>query len=155
MPTFVYSAHGPSGVITGELAASDRSEAFALLGKKKIQPIKLEAAGEVKAAAGTATKSRQGAVVETITGPIKLKLAQVVLFIEELADLVGAGIQLEPALATMERRRELSGIKTLATVLRGKVRDGMAFSKAIAATSPSFGKLFCALVSAGEAIRVE
>jgi type II secretory pathway component PulF len=51
----------------------------------------------------------------------------------------------------MERRRELSGIKTLATVLRGKVRDGMAFSKAIAATSPSFGKLFCALVSAGEA----
>jgi type II secretory pathway component PulF len=74
-----------------------------------------------------------------------------VLFIEELADLVGAGIQLEPALATMERRLELSGIKTLATVLRGKVRDGMAFSKAVAATSPSFGNLFCALVSAGEA----
>jgi len=152
MPTFVYSAHGPSGLITGELAASDRSEAFALLGKKKIQPIKLEAAGEAKTPANSAAKAKQSAAAsETISGPIKLKLAQVVLFIEELADLVGAGIQLEPALATMERRRELSGIKTLATVLRGKVRDGMAFSKAIAATSPSFGKLFCALVSAGEA----
>ncbi len=148
MPTFVYSAQGPAGLITGELAASDRSEAFALLGKKKIQPIKLEAAGETKSAA----KTKQAATTpETISGPIKLKLPQVVLFIEELADLVGAGIQLEPALATMERRRELSGIKTLATVLRGKVRDGMAFSKAVAATSPSFGKLFCALVSAGEA----
>ncbi len=151
MPTFVYSAQGPSGVITGELSASDRGEAFALLGKKKIQPFKLEAAGDAKAATGSAAKARQAAVTETITGPIKLKLPQVVLFIEELADLVGAGIQLEPALATMERRRELSGIKTLATVLRGKVRDGMAFSKAVAATSPSFGRLFCALVSAGEA----
>jgi len=152
MPTFVYSAHGPSGLITGELAASDRSEAFALLGKKKIQPIKLEAAGEAKTPSSTAAKAKQSAAAaEAISGPIKLKLAQVVLFIEELADLVGAGIQLEPALATMERRRELSGIKTLASVLRGKVRDGMAFSKAVAATSPSFGKLFCALVSAGEA----
>lgn len=151
MPTFVYSAQGPSGVVTGELSASDRSEAFALLGKKKIQPFKLEAAGDARAATGSAAKARQAAVTETITGPIKLKLPQVVLFIEELADLVGAGIQLEPALATMERRRELSGIKTLAAVLRGKVRDGMAFSKAIAATSPSFGRLFCALVSAGEA----
>jgi type II secretory pathway component PulF len=149
MPTFVYSAHGPSGVVTGELTASDRGEAFALLGKKKIQPIKLEIAGDAKSAAKAAAKSKVTA--ETITGPIKLKLAQVVLFIEELADLVGAGIQLEPALATMERRRELSGIKTLASILRGKVRDGMSFSKAVAATSPSFGNLFCALVSAGEA----
>ena len=152
MPNFVYSAQGPAGLITGELAASDRSEAFALLGKKKIQPIKLEAAGESKTAAKTVAKGKTTAsAAETINGPIKLKLPQVVLFIEELADLVGAGIQLEPALATMERRRELSGIKTLATVLRSKVRDGMAFSKAVAATSPSFGNLFCALVSAGEA----
>lgn len=149
MPTFAYSAHSPSGLITGELAASDRSEAFALLGKKKIQPIKLEAVGGDKAAA-TAAKTT-AAKSEAITGPIKLKLSQVVLFIEELADLVGAGIQLEPALATMERRRELSGIKTLAAHLRTKVRDGMSFSKAVASTSPSFGGLFCALASAGEA----
>jgi type II secretory pathway component PulF len=148
MPLFTYSALGPSGMITGELTASDRGEAFALLGKKKIQPIKLEAASEAQ----TTSKAKTKASAEPITsGPIKLKLAQVVLFIEELADLVGAGIQLEPALATMERRRELSGIKTLATVLRGKVRDGMSFSKAVASTSPSFGNLFCALVSAGEA----
>ena len=152
MPLFTYSAQGPTGLITGELAASDRNEAFALLGKRKIQPIKLEAASESKTTTKTLAKGKATAsAAETINGPIKLKLPQVVLFIEELADLVGAGIQLEPALATMERRRELSGIKTLATVLRGKVRDGMAFSKAVAATSPSFGNLFCALVSAGEA----
>jgi len=148
MPAFTYSAQGPSGLITGEIAAADRAEAFSILGRKKIQPIKLEATSEVK----TTSKAKTKASAEPLqSGPIKLKLAQVVLFIEELADLVSAGIQLEPALATMERRRELSGIKTLATVLRGKVRDGMSFSKAVASTSPSFGNLFCALVSAGEA----
>ncbi|MBL9179270.1 MAG: type II secretion system F family protein [Verrucomicrobiaceae bacterium] len=146
MPAFTYSALGPSGVITGEITATDRAEAFTLLGRKKLQPIKLEAASELKTASKTKTSAEP-----LQTGPIKLKLAQVVLFIEELADLVGAGIQLEPALATMERRRELSGIKTLATVLRGKVRDGMSFAKAVTSTSPSFGNLFCALVSAGEA----
>lgn len=150
MPLFVYSAQGPSGLITGELSASDRSEAFSILGRKKIQPIKLEAAGDAKTPAKAASKAKSAAEPVT-SGPIKLKLAQVVLFIEELADLVGAGIQLEPALATMERRRELSGIKTLASVLRGKVRDGMSFAKAVASTSPSFGNLFCALVTAGEA----
>ncbi len=151
MPLFTYSAQGPAGLVTGELSASDRSEAFSILGRKKIQPIKLEVATASGAAVKSSTRSQANAAADPPGGPIKLKLAQVVLFIEELADLVGAGIQLEPALATMERRRELSGIKTLATVLRTKVRDGMSFSKAVASTSPSFGNLFCALVSAGEA----
>ncbi|MEZ5387771.1 MAG: type II secretion system F family protein [Prosthecobacter sp.] len=151
MPLFTYSAQGPAGIVTGELSASDRGEAFSILGRKKIQPIKLEIANSSGTPVKSRARSKSSAATDVPGGPIKLKLAQVVLFIEELADLVGAGIQLEPALATMERRRELSGIKTLATVLRTKVRDGMSFSKAVASTSPSFGNLFCALVSAGEA----
>lgn len=147
MPTFSYSAHGPSGVITGQLAASDRAEAMSLLGKQRLQPFKLEQSGATTAAAATS----RSALPAAPTGPLRLKLAQVLLFTEELSDLLGAGIQLEPALATMERRRELSGVKTLASVLRTKVRDGMPFSKAVAATSPSFGHLFCALATAGEA----
>jgi len=146
MPNFAYSAHGPSGVITGELAAADRAEAMTLLGKKRLQPFKLEQAGGASSAKDTARTCPTGPI-----GPIRLKSAQVLLFVEELSDLLSAGIQLEPALGTMERRRELSGVKTLATALRTKVRDGMSFSKAIAATSPSFGNLFCALASAGEA----
>ncbi|HCN78266.1 MAG TPA: type II secretory pathway protein [Verrucomicrobiales bacterium] len=146
MPTFAYSAHSPSGVITGELSAADRAEAISLLGRKKLRPFKLEQSGAQsvrEAAAASAQSAPQG--------PLKIKIAQVTHFIEELSDLLSAGIQLEPALATMERRRELSGIKTLATALRAKVRDGMPFSKAVSTTTPSFGNLFCALASAGEA----
>jgi general secretion pathway protein F len=161
MPNFVYTAQGPAGLIQGELSAVDRAEAFALLGRKRLQPVKLEQAGEQAVAKAKASKlervatasgvRRERADVLSVDGALHLKLPQVVLFTEELSDLLGAGIQLEPALATMERRRELSGVKALAAALRAKIRDGMAFSKALASTSPSFGKLFCALASAGEA----
>ncbi len=163
MPTFTYSANGPGGIVTGELSASDRNEAFSLLGKRRLQPFKLDvvnAPQQAKAKAAASAKTDKEArkkaatavaVAPVSNGQIKLKLKQVLLFTEELSDLIAAGIQLEPALGTMERRRELSGIKVLAAALRAKVRDGMSFSKAIAATSPSFGNLFCALASAGEA----
>ncbi len=158
MPTFAYTAQGPSGLIQGELDAADRSEAFALLGRKRLQPVRLEQSANAPAGKAEKTQARNSktkavaqADVLSRDGALHLKLPQVVLFTEELSDLLGAGIQLEPALATMERRRELSGIKTLAAALRTKIRDGMAFSKALASTSPSFGNLFCALATAGEA----
>ncbi|MCB1224688.1 MAG: type II secretion system F family protein [Verrucomicrobiales bacterium] len=155
MPTFAYTAQGPQGMIQGELEAQDRAEAFAALGRKRLQPMRLElsASKSSKQKIGTTVKPSRVAssAMNRPNGPIQLKLPQVVLFTEELADLVGAGIQLEPALATMERRRELSGIKVLAAELRSKIRDGMSFAKALAATSPSFGNLFCALATAGEA----
>ena len=102
MPVFSYSAHGPAGVTTGELDAADRSEAFALLGRQRLQPFKLEQAGR----GGRKNTSRTDAPSITQSepadsGPIHLKLAQVALFTEELSDLLSAGIQLEPALGTM------------------------------------------------------
>lgn len=153
MPVFAYSANSPSGIVTGELNAADRAEAMLLLGKKCLQPFRLEQIQQGAGAKKTQAAGRAAAHAGETTpgGPIRLKLQQVVLFTEELSDLLGAGIQLEPALATMERRRELSGVKALAAALRGRVRDGLPFSKAVAATSPSFGNLFCALAGAGEA----
>ncbi len=152
MAVFKYSAQGVNGnVVNGELTAADRSEALALLGKQRLQPFALEMQGATGKNSLVTTSSKTITAPPVVTGGIKLKLAQVVLFTEELSELLGSGIQLEPALGTMERRKELSGVKTLATALRAKIRDGMSFSKAIAATSPSFGNLFSALAAAGEA----
>ena len=110
MPTFAYTAQGPSGLIQGELSAVDRSEAFALLGRKRLQPVKLEQTVEraasvkasVKGKVAGKPKAEVHADVLQSRGALHLKLPQVVLFTEELSDLLGAGIQLEPALATME-----------------------------------------------------
>jgi general secretion pathway protein F len=83
-------------------------------------------------------------------GPIKLKRSELVLFTEELSDLLGAGLQLDPALRIMENRDELGSLKHLARNLREKVRDGMSFSVSLRQCSPSFGDLYCNLAAAGE-----
>jgi len=50
----------------------------------------------------------------------------------------------------MEKRKELSGLKNVATALRAQVREGASLSTAMRNVCPNFGDLFCNLVSAGE-----
>jgi type II secretory pathway component PulF len=80
-----------------------------------------------------------------------LKRAEVVLFTEELSDMLSAGMQLEPALRAMEGREELGNLKSVSYKLRQDVREGTNFSTALKRASPSFGPLFCSLAAAGEA----
>jgi type II secretory pathway component PulF len=82
---------------------------------------------------------------------LKLKRAEVILFTEELSDMLGAGLQLEPALKSMENRQELGSLKAVSQRIRTIVRDGVNFSVALKKVSPSFGPLYCSLAAAGEA----
>jgi type II secretory pathway component PulF len=84
------------------------------------------------------------------TRNIRLSGSQIILFTEEMSDLLDAGLQLEPALKVMESRNELSSIKAVASALRQQVREGSSLSHALRTVSPSFGDLFCNLVAAGE-----
>ncbi len=84
-------------------------------------------------------------------GKLKLSRNQLVIFTEELADLLAAGLQLEQALANMERRKEKSAIRDVSQRLREQIREGASFSNALRTTSSSFSDLFCSLAAAGEA----
>jgi type II secretory pathway component PulF len=163
MPLFAYKALAANGsVTTGEIDAADRPEALRLLDRKGLQPVNLKEtaaavqtrkpAGKAKAdeAARSAGKSeaKEDAIPE---GPIKLKRAEVVLFTEELSDMLSAGLQLEPALKSMENRQELGNLKAVSFKIRQIVRDGVNFSAALRKVSPSFGSLYCSLAAAGEA----
>ncbi len=83
-------------------------------------------------------------------GPVKLKKGDIVMFTEELSDLLAAGLQLEPALRIMESRDEMSSVKDVTAILRSRIRDGSSFSNSLRAASPSFGDLYCNLSAAGE-----
>ena len=122
MPVFAYKALAANGsVTTGEIDAADRPEALRRLDRKGLQPVNLRETGAavpvkkngVKAKAAEAPRKsakadeKEDAIPE---GPIKLKRQEVVLFTEELSDMLGAGLQLEPALKSMESRQELRGI---------------------------------------------
>ena len=83
-------------------------------------------------------------------GPIKLSRKQIILFTEELSDLLSAGLQLEPALRIMESRDELSALKDVTIILRQRIRDGGSFSSSLRDASKNFGELYCNMAAAGE-----
>lgn len=166
MPIFAYKALATNGSVTsGEIDAADRPEALRMLDKKGLQPVNLREStssapvakrGKDKAAAKDdarpSGKAAAGAKDEPIPdGPIKLKRQEVVLFTEELSDMLSAGLQLEPALKSMESRQELGNLKAVSYKIRQIVRDGVNFSVALKKVSPSFGALYCSLAAAGEA----
>ena len=126
MAGFSDKALSASGSVTkGELDAQDRGEALRLLDGKGLRPVKLtESSGTpapkpaAKGGRATAkqaatkraaeaqratTKKKADAADEAMPdGPVKLKRGEVVMFTEELSDMLAAGLQLEPALRAME-----------------------------------------------------
>ena len=163
MAIFTYKALSTSGsVTTGELDALDRNEALRRLERKGLQPVQLKQSGidsssSISVKSGNKTANKRGVSKAAVhaddfdEGPVKLKRAEVVLFTEELSDMLGAGLQLEPALKAMEGRQELGNLKEVSYKIRQIVRDGSNFSTALRRVSPSFGALYCSLAAAGEA----
>lgn len=159
MPLFTYKALSAGGdVSTGELEASDRPEALRALDKKGLQPVKVSDSTSAKASAAAPRKrapkpikNKSLADDASAKGSLKLKRSEVILFTEELSDMLGAGLQLEPALRSMENRQELGSLKQVSQHVRTIVRDGVNFSSALKRVSPSFGPLYCSLAAAGEA----
>jgi general secretion pathway protein F len=164
MPLYAYKALAVNGsVTTGEIDAADRPEALRMLDRKGLQPVNLRETSSTSAASAQKTNAKaksddaaRSAKTETKDvpipdGPIKLKRQEVVLFTEELSDMLGAGLQLEPALKSMENRQELGNLKAVSFKIRQIVRDGVNFSAALKKVSPSFGPLYCSLAAAGEA----
>ncbi|MFT3990100.1 MAG: type II secretion system F family protein [Luteolibacter sp.] len=165
MANFSYKALNSSGsVITGELDATDRPEALRALDKRGLQPLNLsesQKAVPVKNGTNRSAKEKSDAPArpqpkerkadDLPVGPLKLKRQEVILFTDELSDMLGAGLQLEPALKAMENRQELGNLKAVSARVRQIVRDGVNFSVALKKVSPSFGPLYCSLAAAGEA----
>jgi len=147
MALFSYHAvRRDGGRVSGQVEAQSRTEAFRKLDRESLQPISLVQQESVET-----NGARAPEVSGTLpTRNIRLSGGQIILFTEEMSDLLDAGLQLEPALRVMEGRKELSGIKAVASALRQQVREGSSLSSALRLVSPSFGDLFCNLVSAGE-----
>lgn len=170
MATFSYKALTSSGSVTlGEIEAIDRPEAIRVLDRRGLQPVSIKELGASSAAAkkpketkkispvaerasGSASKTNAKVEEEEDSGgPLLLKKNDVVLFTEELSDMLSAGLQLEPALRAMENRQEIGSLKKVSRRLRESVLDGTSFSQSLKKVSPSFDALYCSLAAAGEA----
>jgi len=145
MPSFTYTAIDVAGKqVSGNLVVRNKSEAYRELESKTLTPITVFPSGEE-----VPTRASRKAAQEA--GSAKLKRPELVLFTEELADLLDAGMQLERALKILHDRQANKSIKAVSGILRDEIREGARFSKALAKASPSFDELYRSLVAAGEA----
>lgn len=144
MPAFHYQALSADGSKTsGELEALTRQEAFAKLRAQNLQPFSLTPKGGVVGG--------HAAAESTATGECVLNRQQVLLFTEELCELLEAGLKLDKALQVIEQRQDKSSLRQVAGSARQSLREGMTFSAALKKASPSFSDLYCNMVKAGEA----
>ena len=138
MPSFAYTAIASGGKrVQGTLDATSRQAALQQLDGQKLQPISL--------------KASEAAVAGAKGGSVKLGHAQVILFSEDVADLLDAVLQLESALKVIEERPGSTNLKIVAARARKLVREGTPFASALRQASPSFGELYCSMLTAGEA----
>lgn len=145
MPLFDYSALSANGQsISGHLQAASRSDVFRKLESQSLTPVKVTEQTSEKTVAAAAAKAAQS------MEPVKLKRAQLILFTEELADLLDGGLQIEQALRVMQERQEAVAIRRISAILREQLREGSTVAKALKKASPSFDDLYCNLVAAGE-----
>ena len=148
MPAFTYTALSPSGQqVTGKLSVGSRTEAFRKLEAQSLTPVKVVE----DATAGSTGKDKRVAQAAGQYEVVKLKRAQIILFTEEMADLLDGGLQIDQALRVMEERQEAIAIKKISSILRNEVREGATISKALRKASPSFDDLYINMVAAGEA----
>ncbi len=147
MPAFSYTAIDLSGKkVSGSVTVRNTSEAYRELESKSLTPVLVQE-GEAGGAKKSGTSTGKGMP----KGGIKLKRPELVLFTEELADLLDAGMNLERALRILGDRQTNASIRGVANCLRDDIREGGRFSKSLPAASPSFDELYCSLVAAGEA----
>jgi len=146
MPSFHYKALSSTGAIThGQIEAATRNEAYRVLNGQKLRPIQITAGDEGPGGDGEAPADSKFS-----GAPNRMKAAAILLFTEELADLLDSGVQLEPALRIIESRKEQTPIKSTAGFLRQQLREGKSLSQALRMCGSSFSELYVNMVAAGE-----
>lgn len=145
MPSFTYTALNATGqTVTGSLAVGSKAEAFRKLEAQALTPVKVaEEAKSAKATAATEAKAESNQ-------PVRLKRGQIILFTEELADMLDGGLQIDQSLRVIAERQEDVALRRVSVILRDQLREGSTVAKALKKASPSFDELYCNLVAAGE-----
>jgi general secretion pathway protein F/type IV pilus assembly protein PilC len=146
MPAFAYTALDAAGKqVTGSLSVATRAEVYRKLESERLTPIKVaEDTSVVRTGAGAKEEKKDKSLA-----PV-LKKGQLILFTEELADLMDGGLQLEQALRVMYERQESPVLRRVSGRIREQLREGATFSKALHYASPSFDEMYCNMATAGE-----
>jgi len=142
MPKFHYQALDISGkTVHGEVEARSRTDASTRLHQLKLQPVSIKSPED----------STQPNTLQTNPSEqVYLTRQQIIIFSDEISTLLDSGLRLEAALKVLEDMDEHVNLKKASGIIRQRLREGSNLATALRAASPSFGELYCNLISAGE-----
>ncbi len=147
MPQFAYRArNAQGGLVEGVLDCSDRAVAIHQIESKQCIPIRIELVGAEPKAVG-----RNGAAEATSTQSLKIPHGQLLIFTEQLAHLLQAGMTLDEGLSILEKRLKQPRVQQMTHALHQALVDGRSFSRALSEFPRIFPPLYVNMVAAGEA----
>ena len=161
MPQFTYRArNAQGGLVEGVLDCADRAIAIRQIESQQCIPIRIdmvEAAKppepKVSAPPPAQRKLRLLALPEVATPAKSLKVphGQLLIFTEQLAHLLQAGMTLDEGLSILKKRLKQPRVQQMTRTLHQALVDGRSFSQALSEMPRIFPPLYVNLVAAGEA----
>ena len=147
MPQFAYRARDAQGsLVEGVLDCPDRAVAIRQIELQKCIPVRIELVGsEAK------TAQRDSAAPTAPTRNLKIPHGQLLVFTEQLAHLLQAGMTLDEGLSVLEKRLKQPRVQQMTHSLHQALVDGRSFSQALSELPRIFPPLYVNLVAAGEA----
>src|SRR5689334_13630677 len=147
MPQFAYRARNAQGsLVEGVLDCPDRAVAIRQIELQKCIPVRIELLG-----AEPKTVAASGAAPAAPTQNLKIPHGQLLIFTEQLAHLLQAGMTLDEALSILEKRLKQPRVQQMTHTLHQALVDGRSFSQALSELPRIFPPLYVNLVAAGEA----
>jgi type IV pilus assembly protein PilC len=144
MPQFAYSAINAQGAqLTGEISAPDMSAARELLlggGLLAEKIAEIKSSGQAKTTPGRFSK--------------KVKPKSLQVFSRQFATMIEAGLSVVTALVILEQQTDDEALALVIDDVREQVETGALLSEAMAKHPEVFGRLYVAMVEAGEAAGV-
>src|SRR4051794_13197041 len=151
MPQFSYRArNSQGGLVEGTLNCPDRSVAIRQIEQLHYIPIRIETVG-------AEPQVVNGAVVATpealpaATQKLKVPHAQLLIFTEQLAHLLQAGMTLDEGLSVLQKRLKHPRVQVMTAALHRALVDGRSFSQALRDFPRVFPAIYVNLIAAGEA----
>src|SRR5437868_9114273 len=152
MPQFAYRARDAQGaLVEGVLDCADRSIAIRQIEQKRYIPIKIEVVNARPETADKALKPKRVAQTLAPIQGLKIPHGQLLIFTEQLAHLLHAGMTLDEALSILEKRLKQPRVQRMTRTLHQALVDGRSFSQALREMPRIFPPLYVNLVAAGEA----
>lgn len=148
MPQFAYRARDAEGsLVEGVLDCPDRAVAIRQIELQKCIPVRIDLVGT-----DAKTAQREAAAAPTApTQNLKIPHGQLLVFTEQLAHLLQAGMTLDEGLSVLQKRLKQPRVQQMTQSLHQALIDGRSFSQALSELPRIFPPLYVNLVAAGEA----